>query len=389
MWVCNFFIAGSLTMILPFLPLYIETFGHFSDTFVQHWAGLVFGVSFVSGFIFSPIWGRFGDKHGRKKVLVILGYGLALSVFFMGYVQSVYLLFILRFFMGVFAGFISTSQALISAQTPRKIAGRVLGTLQTGNVSGSLCGPLIGGYLADSVGFQSTFLLTAITASMIATIVLVGIQEIRVEEEKSQKHFSSKEVFHYIVTSPVLFMVMIISTIIQIANFIIQPLLALYVSELHGPENLALLSGVVFSAAGLGNLMFTRKWGNIGDRIGYEKIMIILMVLSAIAYFPQAFVTNIWQLAFLRFILGIVLGGLIPCRTAYIRVIAPLSIQGEVLGYNASFRFLGNVIGPMMGGFISGYIGISSVFFVTSALLLIAAGLLWAAVHKKSPQTAH
>ncbi len=384
MWTANFFIAGSLTMILPFLSLYIETFGDFSSEYVQRWSGLVFGVTFVTAFIFSPIWGRIGDKYGRKKVLIILGFGLSLCVLLMGFVSSVFWLLILRLFMGLFAGFISMSQALILTQTPRHIAGKVLGTLQTGNVSGGLFGPLIGGLLADSVGFQYTFLLTAVTTGIAATLVVFGVKEIKNPKEAKEKKYSGKEVLRYIFTTPMLLMIMLISSIIQIANFAIQPLLALYVGGLDGvATNIALLSGVAFSATGLGNLFFTRQWGKIGDRIGYEKVMMILLLLSALIYLPQAFVTNIWQLVILRFILGTVIGGLIPCRTAYIRQVAPLSIQGEVLGYNASFRFFGNVIGPAMGGILAGFMGISSVFFVTSSLFIVAAVLLYFAIQRQ------
>jgi DHA1 family multidrug resistance protein-like MFS transporter len=385
MWIANFFIAGSLTMILPFISLYIDTLGNYSNEYVQQWAGLVFGVTFVSAFLFSPVWGRIGDKYGRKKVLIVLGFGVSICVFLMGYVHSVHLLFVLRFFMGLFAGFISTSQALIATQTSKEIAGKTLGTLQTGNVSGALIGPLIGGLLADSVGFQYTFILTSLTTGIAATLVLIGIKEIRLESKgESTRKYSGKEVLKYLFSTPMLLMVMVISTIIQIANLSIQPLLALYVSELNGPENIALLSGVVFSATGLGNLLFARQWGKLGDTMGYEKVLMLLMVLAAFVYLPQAFVTDLWQLVLLRFLLGMVIGGLIPCRTAYIRQVVPLSIQGEMLGYNSSFRFLGNVIGPVMGGFLAGYIGISSVFFVTTSLFVISAGMLWMIIQREA-----
>jgi len=68
---------------------------------------------------------------------------------------------------------------------------------------------------------------------------------------------------------------------------------------------------------------------------------------------------------------------MLPSITAFIRVEVPLEMQGEVLGYHQSFRFLGNVVGPIFGGILSGYIGISSVFYVTSALFIFTFGLLW------------
>ncbi len=70
-------------------------------------------------------------------------------------------------------------------------------------------------------------------------------------------------------------------------------------------------------------------------------------------------------------------GGMLPCITAYIRLEAPLDMQGEVLGYNQSFRFLGNVIGPALGGFVAGFGGISSVFYVTGSLFLVGFVLLF------------
>src|SRR5699024_5652386 len=89
-----------------------------------------------------------------------------------------------------------------------------------------------------------------------------------------------------------------------------------------------------------------------------------------------AFVTNIWQLIALRFLLGIAIGGIVPTRIAYIRNEAPVSMQGEVLGYNTSLRFLGNIIGPALGGVLAGFFGISSVFFVTSGLLLFTGSIM-------------
>ncbi len=64
----------------------------------------------------------------------------------------------LRMAMGLVTGFIPTSLAMISAQTPKSSAGKTLGTPQMGQVSGGLFGPLLGGMLADRFGFTYTFL---------------------------------------------------------------------------------------------------------------------------------------------------------------------------------------------------------------------------------------
>ncbi|WP_307326158.1 MFS transporter [Evansella vedderi] len=375
MCIANFFVAASATMVLPFLSLYIETFGNYSDAYVQRWAGFVFGITFLVAFAVSPFWGRFGDKFGRKKILLITGYGIAASIFIMGYVETVAGLFILRFFMGIVTGFIPVSMALISAQTKKEVAGKVVGTLQMGTVSGGLIGPLMGGALADTFGFTYTFIITAIVISAATTFVAFGIKEVMAKEEsKNEKRKRSMaEVFKMVFQNPVLLMIMIISLLIQTANFSIQPQLALYVNQLMEGENIAFLAGFAFSVTGLGSLLATRAWGTLGDKIGHEKVLLICLILGALFFLPQAFVTEIWQLVVLRFLFGIQIGGTIPCVTAYIRRTVPLSVQGEVLGYNQSFRFLGNVTGPVTGGIISSTWAISSVFYYSTVLLVIAA----------------
>ncbi|MFS8651035.1 MAG: MFS transporter, partial [Caldibacillus sp.] len=173
---------------------------------------------------------------------------------------------------------------------------------------------------------------------------------------------------------------------VQIANLTIQPLLALYVNQLTDSANVASLAGLAFSAVGFGNLIATRQWGKLGDRIGHIKVIMGLLVISGLILIPQALVTSLWQLIVLRFLFGVASGGIVPCMTAYIRQVAPYEIQGELQGYNTSFRFLGNVIGPSIGGIIAGFIGISSVFYVTSALVILSFILLSYQVRKEEKE---
>ncbi|MEK4230448.1 MFS transporter [Solibacillus sp. FSL H8-0538] len=370
--VANFIVAASATMIMPFLSLYIDTLGDFSEIFVQKWAGLIFAATFITAFLMSPIWGRIADKHGFKPIMIINCFGIATSIFLMGYVQTVEQFFVLRLLMGVVTGFIPTSIAFISKHTPKEIAGKTLGTLQMGSVGGSLFGPVIGGALADAVGFQYTFICTAIAIAIAAIIIIIGIHEPKIIQKKKSAVYSRKNVIWAIFHHRLILNVMLVTSLIQIGNFSIQPLLSLYVSHLTTSQEVALLAGITFSAAGLGNIAFARFWGRLSDNIGYEKVLTYLLLSCVIFIIPQAFVTDLWQLIILRFIFGIVSGGLIPVTSALIRREAAIEVQGEIMGYNQSFRFFGNIIGPVLGGIVSGYGGIHSVFYTTGLLFLIA-----------------
>nr|WP_194382837.1 multidrug efflux MFS transporter [Bacillus mojavensis] len=374
----NFFVSASTTMIIPFLSLYIETLSTFSNGFVQRWSGYVFGITFLMAFLVSPFWGRFGDKRGYKKILLTTGIGIAVSILLMGFVTSVYQLFFLRMAMGLVTGFIPTSLAMISAQTPKSSAGKTLGTLQMGQVSGSLFGPLLGGVLADHFGFTYTFFITSFVIFLAVLLVLFGVKEQPLTEKMNKRQsYTRKEVLSYIFHHPALWVMMLLTMLIQTGNFSIQPLLALYVNELHGPDNLAFFSGMAFSATGLGSLLLARKWGDLGDRYGHRRILIGLLIAASLFFIPQALASSFSVLLVFRFLFGMAMGGLLPCITAAIRVQAPGSIQGEVLGYNVSFRFLGNVLGPLLGGIISSHFNISAAFYVTAFLFFSGACLLW------------
>lgn len=374
MWFANFFVSGSMTMVVPFISLYIASMGNFSDAYVQTWSGLTFAVTFITAFIFSPIWGKIGDRYGRKKILIMSAVGIGLSVLLMGFATTVWQLFLLRLIMGIVTGFIPMSQALIAVQTPKETAGKVLGTLQTGSVTGALMGPMLGGALADAFGFMNTFKWVSVTI-FISAILVFFVKEVQIKvskDERDYKTYTSKEVLKHIISRPVLLVVMLLSLLIQVAHFSIQPILSLFVEEIHGPVNIAFFAGMAFSAAGLGNLLFSRRLGKLGDKVGHVKVLTVLLFAAGLVYLPGALVSSVWQLVILRFLLGVALGGIVPLRIAYIRQAAPLSMQGEVLGYNTSLRFLGNVIGPALGGLIAASFGFSAVFYITSGLLILS-----------------
>src|SRR6185369_1996431 len=88
---------------------------------------------------------------------------------------------------------------------------------------------------------------------------------------------------------------------------------------------------------------------------------------------PQAFVYEAWQLVVLRFLMGLSLGGLLPCLASVIRHNVPEGAVGRFLGYSTSAQYAGQVLGPLIGGFVAGHIGMASVFLGTAFLMGLGA----------------
>ena len=88
---------------------------------------------------------------------------------------------------------------------------------------------------------------------------------------------------------------------------------------------------------------------------------------------PQAFVTQWWQLAVLRGVMGMTIAGLLPAIAKLIRHSVEEHNTGKILGYLQSAQFSGQVIGPLIGGQIGAHFGLHHVFLVTAALLVLCA----------------
>ena len=101
------------------------------------------------------------------------------------------------------------------------------------------------------------------------------------------------------------------------------------------------------------------------------------LATCAVLLLPQAFVTQAWQLVTLRFLMGVALGGLLPCITAVLRHSVPDTAAGGVLGYSTAAQYAGQVVGPLLGGFVGGHLGMRAVFLATSVLLAAGAAYNW------------
>src|SRR5689334_4948033 len=66
----------SLSMLLPFLPLYVQQLGVTSTSAVVQWSGVAFGVTFLGTAVTAPLWGQLADRYGRKPMLIRAAVGM-------------------------------------------------------------------------------------------------------------------------------------------------------------------------------------------------------------------------------------------------------------------------------------------------------------------------
>lgn len=369
-------------MIIPFLPLYLKEMGITDPAEAQRWSGVIFGVNFLSAFVMAPIWGSMADKVGRKIMVLRSGIGMSIVILLTGLATSPLQLLLLRLLNGTVSGFIPASISLTATNTPKEKAGYALGMLQSGAVAGSILGPFIGGAMAELFGYRMIFFLTGTIIALATLVVLFAVKEVHKPDPTQERKGFFAEGSFILHQKPLLFLFSV-GFLLQFAMLAPMPQMPLFVENLGAPGGyIAFFAGLVTAVTGMANMLASPQLGKLGDRFGSERVLFFSMLGAALFFIPHALVQSVWQLLALRFLLGLCMGGLLPALNSLIRQNAPAGKESTAYGYSTSAVFLGNMLGPITGGFLSGLIGIRGLFLVTAALLIIAAWWLWASRSK-------
>jgi MFS family permease len=365
----------AMTLLLPFLPLYVAALGVSDRAGIALWSGVAYGATFFAAALVAPLWGRLADRYGRKPMLVRASLGMAVAMSLIGMAHNVGQLVALRLFAGLAGGYSSGSTILVATQTPRARSGWALGMLSSGIMAGNLIGPLIGGALPPLIGIRGTFWLAGglIFLTFLATTFLLKEDRRTVRARARVSGGGWRAIPD---KRPVIAM-LVTGALLMVANMSIEPIITLYVAQLVAPARVTLVSGFAMSAAALGSILTASRLGRLADRIGHVPVLVAALSVAALLLLPQAYVTSGWQLVGLRFLMGLALGGLLPCVTSVIRHSVPDGSVGRILGLATSSQFAGQVLGPLLGGFVGGHVGMRAVFLGTSVLMALGAALAW------------
>lgn len=372
LWFSVFVTGMAFSEIMPFMSLYVDTLGQFTKGQLNLYAGLIFSVTYLVSAIVSPIWGKMADRYGRKPMILRASLGMALIIGAMGLVTNIWELFVLRFIQGIFSGYVSNANALIATETPKEKSGMALGTLMAGLTGGNLLGPLLGGFLASTFSYRITFIITGILLLLVFIFSLLFVHERDFKPVAKKKLVSAKGVIKVLKDPQMIFGMLLTTLIIQATNNSITPIISLYVRELmHHSGDVTLVSGIVAAVPGIATMLAAPKLGQLGDRIGTERILTIGFILAICFFIPTAFITNVWELGILRFLIGISDAAMIPQVQTLLAKNTPIEVTGRIFSWNQSFQNLGNVVGPLLGAVVSGFFDYSGVFIATALLVLL------------------
>jgi MFS transporter, DHA1 family, tetracycline resistance protein len=123
-------------IVLPLLPFYAQEFAASAVTI-----GLLYSVYSFMQLIFSPIWGSWSDRIGRRPIMLLSTFGAVIAYIIFGLAESVGVLFLSRIVAGMMGGNISTAQAYIADVTDSENRARGMGLIGAAFGIGFVIGP--------------------------------------------------------------------------------------------------------------------------------------------------------------------------------------------------------------------------------------------------------
>ncbi|MED1949928.1 MFS transporter [Brevibacillus centrosporus] len=383
LWVGVFFCSTAYSIAIPFLPIFLHSSLGVNEH-LEAWSGISFGITFLASALISPYWGSLADKYGRKPMLIRSGYSLAVLYFLTYFINDPYLFVVLRIFQGLLAGFVPASIALVATNTPEKHVGYALGVMATSGATGGIIGPLVGGVVSHMWGNREAFLFSGAVVLIAALIATFLVRETNLNRSGTRSNV--REDLRSAIANKSLMSILGLSLIVTMSVMLLEPLLTVYVLQLGASQKDASLSaGIIFAAVGIATVIAAPRWGKLGTKVGYSKILFIGLIGGAVGNLLQFFFTNLYGFGVLRFGYGLFFAAVYPSINAMIVKVTDPEFRGRAFSLNQSSTQIATMLGPVIGGFLGGVIPIRIIFIINGIALLATAIL----IRSKRPDEAY
>lgn len=372
-FIAEFLVLTGFSFVSPFMPFFIQKIGNFTDREAALWAGIATGASGIAMFLSAPLWGIVADRWGRKPMVLRAMFGGAVVMTLTGLAPNIYYLIVLRFAHGLVSGSVAAASALVSALTPRNKLPLAMGLITLAMYSGQTFGPLIGGVLADSVGYEATFFITGSLLFVGGLTVLFLVKE-KFERPPRQQGGSVGNLLRMATSREILPLLLVLCTL-HISPQMVSPLIPLFIKEMNPEVAAAATAGLAFSLMGMISAISAIVAGRLGEHINLKRMLVFSCLGTGLLYLPPIWAGTVPQLVTFIAMRGLLNGGVMTASNALIGLTVSQSQQGIAYGLAQSANSLGNGLGPILGGGLGSLMGIRPVFGF-SGVLFILVGML-------------
>lgn len=343
--------AVSFGIMIPVLPNLIKQFSGGDFAAASRWNVLFAVIWGLMQFFSGPIMGLLSDRVGRRPVLLISLFGLAVDFLFMALAPSLGWLFVGRVLNGMTAASFSTAGAYVADVTPPEKRAKAFGLIGSAFSFGFLIGPALGGLLAEHSLRMPFFAAAALTAVNWCYGLFVLPESLAPERRVTGFDWSKANPMGALIflrRHAELLALATIGFLFQFAQTVLPSIFVLYTGYRY--HWTPLLMGLAMAGTGaLGILVQTVAVGPVVARIG-ERGALLLGAFGGAAGFAlyAAAATGGGYLAAMPVfaLVGFLQPGLQGLMT---RRVGP-SEQGQLQGANQSLQGIASILGPMVFG---------------------------------------
>ena len=367
----------ALGLILPILPKLVESFVD-NDTATAARIFGVFGTAWAAmQFVFSPILGGLSDRFGRRPVVLLSNFGLALDYVLMALAPSLAWLFVGRVISGITSASISTSFAYIADITPAERRAAVFGKVGAAFGAGFILGPALGGLL----GGMDPRLPFWVAAGLSFANTLYGLlilPESLPSHRRSPFRWKSANplgALHLLRSSRVLAGLSVMNFFAQLAHVVLPSVFVLYAAYRYGWDTATV--GLTLALVGVCAMVVQgAAVGPIVRRLGERNALLLGLGCGAIGFliFGAAPTGRLFWIGIPVMALWGVAGA--ATQALMTQLVTPEQ-QGQLQGATNSVQSVSQLVGPFLFTLTFAYfIGAQAPLKLPGAPFLLAAALL-------------
>jgi MFS transporter, DHA1 family, multidrug resistance protein len=362
----------GFTLVMPFLPLYLQQLGVTDVGEIALWSGLSLGITPAVTALMAPLWGRLADRFGRK---IMVERSLVSFVFVMGamaFVTEPWHVFALRAVQGLFAGYGALTLTMAADSAPSDRMAYAIGVVQTAQRLGPALGPVIGGVVAQLAGLRRAFFVTS-AFYLIAVVIVFLMYKERLPAREPGAEDSGRVTFRNVLAFENFLLLMLVVFGLQFVDRSFGPILPLYVAGMGTPTStVPIIAGLLFSitagTAAVGNQVCARLLRRHSPR----RVIASASALASAGTLVYVFANDTGQLVIGTILFGVAIGTATTATYTAAGTLIPASVRGTGFGLLSTASLAGLAVSPIVSGLL-GAVSLRGVFLLDTIALLLTA----------------
>ncbi|WP_019421351.1 MFS transporter [Paenibacillus sp. OSY-SE] len=368
----NIFIAFlGIGLIIPVMPSFMN---------IMHLSGKTMGylvAAFaVAQLLMSPLAGRWVDRYGRKKIIIIGLFLFGVSELIFGLATNVSVLYISRILGGISAAFVMPGvTAYVADITSVQERPKAMGYISAAISTGFIIGPGIGGFIAE-YGVRMPFFFAAAIAFLACISSIFILKEQLTKEQLAEISANTKQT-NFISDlkrslHPLYFIAFIIVFVLAFGLSAYETVFSLFSDHKFGftPKDIA---AIITISSIFGVIAQVFMFGKMVEKLGEKKLIQLCLITGAILAVASTLISSYLAVLAVTCFIFLAFDLLRPALTTFLSKAAGKE-QGFVAGMNSTYTSLGNIVGPAMAGILFD-VNIHYPYLFAAVIMVIGLGI--------------